>query len=340
MPPEEAAAVLLVRQDVVGTLADEILFTDWLAADPANSIAWARACSTWESFANPEEPEFEQLRASAGEERPRQRRWFVALAASVALVAASSGLVLVSSPSSVAPPRPTSTTASSGDDLPRQLLTTAIGERRTFALADHSSVTLNTDSAVAVAFRSGERRLELIHGQAFFAVAHHRQRPFVVESRGRSVIALGTRFEVRAHDETMRVVLVEGLVKVVPKPTEHPNPVILRKGQQLVADGRSLKVMDANITSTGDWQRGVITFHNTTLAEAATELNRYAAMDKLVVRDPRIAALRVSGVFRTNESSLFARTVEQIYPVRIIINGETREIVDAAAKTGTKPPTP
>ncbi|MDI1364487.1 MAG: FecR domain-containing protein, partial [bacterium] len=57
---------------------------------------------------------------------------------------------------------------------------TDIGERVTAHLDDGSTVQLNTDTRLRVRFRLGERRLELVKGQAFFDVAHDPRRPFLV----------------------------------------------------------------------------------------------------------------------------------------------------------------
>src|SRR5690606_27077091 len=51
-------------------------------------------------------------------------------------------------------------------------------------------------------------------GQAFFRVAKDRRYPFVVSAAGRTVTALGTAFDVRVDSGALKVVLVEGKVRV------------------------------------------------------------------------------------------------------------------------------
>jgi transmembrane sensor len=202
---------------------------------------------------------------------------------------------------------------------------TAKGERKTFALADASTVTLNTDSAVAVAYRpAGERRLELIRGQAFFIAAHDKARPFVVSFRGRTVTALGTAFEVRGVGDAMRVILVEGRVSVR---RAGGAPVVMHPGQQLLADARRFTLSPIEIAEAAEWRRGLVTFRDTTLKDAVAEFNRYADRP-LVITDPRVAQLTVSGVFRTDDSARFARTVAAVLPVRVVAaQGEALELV-------------
>ena len=82
------------------------------------------------------------------------------------------------------------------------------------------------------------------------------------------------------------------------------------------ADGvlvRSLPLDDA--TRLLGWRDGLLVFRDTTLAEAATEFNRYNAR-KLVVADDTAGALRVGGNFRWDNAEGFARLLERGFPVR------------------------
>lgn len=314
MSPDEAAALLLVRQDAGEDGLDDAVFDEWLMADPAHAEAWTRACGAWESFsAAPEDAALQAIRDEARAESPARPRWGWAMAASVALVAATSGLFVASRNSGVGTSPPT-VIASAGQA--RRILATSGGRPERFALADKSTVVLDSDSAVAVAFRpDGERRIELLRGQAYFIVAHDRTRPFVVAANGRTVTALGTEFEVRSDRGAMRVVLVEGRVSVAGAAVA---PVLLRPGQQLTAraDG-GMTVSPADVAAVRDWQLGVVTFDNTPVAVAAAELNRHSRL-QLVVDDPHVARLTVSGVFRTDDPRRFARTLAEIYPVRVV----------------------
>lgn len=325
---DEAAALLLVRQDSGDHGHDEAIFDEWLFADPANANAWMRACNAWTALDGANAAELSELRVVRPAEASARPRWRFAIAASVAVLAAVGGTMLLN--------RDGSGSGGSADTQvavgePGLMFATAKGEHRSFQLADASTVTLNTDSRVAVAFRGGERRLELIRGQAFFAVAHDKSRPFVVAVDGRTVTALGTRFEIRAEPASVRVVLVEGKVAVT---RERGPPVVMRPGQQLLAGPRGVTVSAADVSAVDDWQRGIVTFKETTLAAAAAELNRYSRA-QLKVDDPRIAGLTVSGVFQTSDARRFARTIAQIHPVRVEADGvDTLRIVPATAGRG------
>jgi transmembrane sensor len=93
--------------------------------------------------------------------------------------------------------------------------TTDIGERRSITLADGSTVDLNSRSRLRVEFTRGERRVELVKGQALFQVAKDKNRPFIVSSGDAMVRAVGTQFDVyRKANGATTVTVLEGRVAV------------------------------------------------------------------------------------------------------------------------------
>lgn len=74
---------------------------------------------------------------------------------------------------------------------------TATGERKTFALADGSRLSLNARSSVDIHFSDSRRLVRLREGQVFVDVAADPRRPFVIATAQGEVQALGTQFMVR-----------------------------------------------------------------------------------------------------------------------------------------------
>jgi transmembrane sensor len=64
------------------------------------------------------------------------------------------------------------------------------------------------------------------------------------------------------------------------------------------------------------WRRGEAVFDDVTLAEAASELGRYGG-PRVVVRDPAVSALRVSGAFSTGDAREFAAAVAELHGLRV-----------------------
>src|SRR5262245_54055565 len=89
---------------------------------------------------------------------------------------------------------------------------TTANEQRTIRLEDGSIVRLAGQTRLRVSRRS--HREAWLEGTAFFGVAERRDEPFVVHTRTGIVRVLGTRFELRASDERVRLAVLEGRVEL------------------------------------------------------------------------------------------------------------------------------
>jgi len=204
---------------------------------------------------------------------------------------------------------------------------TAAGEQRTFVLADGSAVELNTRSSVVVRYTGPRREVDLIQGQALFRVAKDPSRPFLVYSAGAAIRAVGTQFDVLRKRDTTVVTVVEGQVAVsqananqapgdvgrvpgghfAPEPaTALPErvPVLVSAGQRVVAGPQALEPRTADIASATAWTEGRLVFESVPLGDALEEFNRYLPRP-LVLEDPELLSMHVSGVFSVTESRQF-----------------------------------
>ena len=177
------------------------------------------------------------------------------------------------------------------------LYVTAIGEQRSIALPDGSTIELNARSTLRVRFTSVERRVELVSGQALFRVARDSRRPFVVQSDRARVRALGTRFDVNERRASTTVTVLEGTVGVASSADE----IVLAAGERLsvTPDGVGPPTR-AGLSAAIAWRQRRLDFSSTPLADVAEEFNRYNER-QLEIRDPRLESLDVSGVFSASD---------------------------------------
>jgi transmembrane sensor len=235
---------------------------------------------------------------TASRVRPRPRvRW--SLAATVALTTAAA-LFWFS--------RPLGTTYS-----------TAIGAVESVPIADGSTITLNTATRVRVDLSQETRRVDLERGEALFEVAHDPNRPFVVHAGNKRVIAVGTKFSVRREGENIQVVVTEGKVRIegdrgVPAARAElaTAGTVARAGDNdIVLTPVSLNTAEESLS----WRRGILVFHDTALADAVAELNRYNAV-QITIEDDATARLPIAGEVRATNVDAFVRIVEQAYHLR------------------------
>jgi len=196
----------------------------------------------------------------------------------------------------------------------RPTYSTGVGQTFTARLEDGSRLQLNTDSQVRVRYSKGERRIELLRGQALFEVAHNAQRPFIVAADGAQVRALGTRFEVRRDGRTVRVVLAQGSVEITDTAAQAAR-WRLTPGQALtLAPGGDAKAraVPVDVPATTAWTTGSLVFQGVPLGEAVAELNRYSR-DKIVLGDGVPAQRQISGVFKAGDQADFVAAAAALY---------------------------
>lgn len=203
---------------------------------------------------------------------------------------------------------------------------TATGELRVVPLTDGSTVTLSSDSRIVVAMSRHARHVDLQQGEAFFHVARDPARPFTVEADGRRVTVVGTRFDVRRDATEVRVVVTHGLVRLQAdgRGANRQPTALLPAGSVATASATGVTVDTVPLAQAEaylSWRDGFLSFHDTPLAAAAAEFNRYSAR-KLVIADPATGAMRVGGNFRWSNLDGFVRLLTQAFPVKASRRGQ------------------
>jgi transmembrane sensor len=328
MTPDEAAALWMTRG--TETAADAELFEEWLADREANMAAWAKAQRLWDSFDHAADDEMLQaMRTSALGLRPyRQRLNWGWLAAALAVAVLSGGLLV-----GVLTWRPYGSGAAYSAGSPAQpappAFSTGKDQQLQAALPDGTKLTLDTDSAVDVAFDGRRRDVRLLRGHAFFDVAHDPSRPFAVTARGLIATALGTRFGASLDGDSTSITLVEGRVAITKVGAPAATSVQLHAGERFTTGASGDTVTKVDPDSALSWRNAYVEFRNETLAAAAAELNRHSRV-QILIRDPKVGDLRVSGRFKTGDVERFCRAVELVQAVHAVRrNPTTIELVAA-----------
>ena len=202
---------------------------------------------------------------------------------------------------------------------------TAIGEQRSITLLDGSRIELNALSALKVKFSENERRIELTQGQALFSVAKDPARPFIVNSGGTLVKAVGTQFDVNRKPDRTVVTVLEGRVAVTERESsrhksgEGPSlePVFLDAGQQVVVQPAVIVVpKPADMHVAIAWTEGLLVFDSTPLSEVAQEFNRHNPR-RLVIDDESLAVLEISGVFPASSETRIVEFLRDRFDVEV-----------------------
>lgn len=204
-------------------------------------------------------------------------------------------------------------------------LATSPREVRAFRLADGSRVILDADSRVRVMLSAERRDLTLLRGRARFVVAHE-PRPFVVAAGGGSVIARGTIFDVALRGHGASVALIEGIVDVRQPGAvgtgagwsrESGEVTRLTAGHGLAIGGGNGVALQATPLVQADWPSDLRDFRNVPLRDLLAEANRYADRP-LVLTEPELGDLRVSGIFRVREPARLAANLAELLDLSLV----------------------
>jgi len=185
--------------------------------------------------------------------------------------------------------------------------TTVLGEQRSFRLSDGSTVYLNTETSIRVHITPHKREIVLSGGEALFVVAPDPSRSFVVEAGGVKVRALGTQFNVYLDRQTTRVDVVDGRVAV-----NGSNSTVLEAGDSANVNsaGAVAKRRESDSQRVLAWRRRQFDFRAATLEEVSRQFNRYNTT-QIHIQDPRLAQLRINGVFSIDEPGVLLAFLAQ-----------------------------
>jgi transmembrane sensor len=313
-------------------------FAEWLTRSPAHIQEYLNISCTWDLLEIPDEGNFEtealteaarerhesdnilrlpdRYNSRKGTSRSRPLRLFsreswVAWAA-CALLAAGTWLTYKNFHSSAE-------------------FATVVGEQHGVTLQDGSVVVLNTDSKVDVRWLANERHIDLVRGEARFQVARNPTRPFIVATSKAEVRAVGTVFNVRADQQSTQVAVLEGQVEVMPLTTARTKvesdrwtsgqsvypSIRLAAGERAAVTNNGIEAnAGPSIESVAAWTQRRLVFHDETLRTIVNEFNRYHTRP-LVLDDPQLAALKISGAFDLNDPESLVAYLQTFETVRV-----------------------
>ncbi|MEI9995044.1 MAG: FecR domain-containing protein [Rhizomicrobium sp.] len=171
---------------------------------------------------------------------------------------------------------------------------TGPGEIAPVTLPDGSLAMLNTNSALAIDFRSGRRDVALLRGEAWFSVRHNAAHPFRVTAAGGEIRDVGTAFDIRRDaGGRVTVAVTAGEVAVGNagiRAHAHAGE-ILRYGA-----GTAPHAGSGNIAALSSWRSGRVVIDGRSLGDAVDELARYRPGVVFLLSSK--ASQKVSGNFR------------------------------------------
>jgi len=147
------------------------------------------------------------------------------------------------------------------------------GERRQATLPDGSRVWLNQNTRITYRENFQARQVEL-QGEAFFEVEPDTDSPFTIRSGAAQTRVVGTSFNVRAYPGDPRVIVTVETGKVKLSLNEEKQ-LDLKAGSSGMADPEAEMVTRVEVSNATSWKTRMISFKDTELREAIPVLERY-----------------------------------------------------------------
>lgn len=192
------------------------------------------------------------------------------------------------------------------------------GIRKEVVLPDGTLVRLNSDSKLSydMDMQIHDQRNVTVIGEAFFIVAHDKERPFVVKTNNVSIKVLGTEFNVRDYpgDRASEATLIKGSIeltvngrsdqKFILKPSEK-FALVEKKEKQADKNSNSVlmienispvKLGDQEYIQETSWTENKLVFQNESFEDLLPKLERWYNV-RIILDDPAIKSYRFTGIF-------------------------------------------
>lgn len=192
-------------------------------------------------------------------------------------------------------------------------LSTGVGERRIWTLADQTRLHLNARSAASVQLQGARRQVRLYAGEFVFQVPERSGlQPLQITTEHGRIEAEAARFMVSQRAGRVAVSLFEGALRLQPDAAPW----------QALGAGQSARLLPGRGVSVGPlqpqvaaWEQGLVFAEGMPLRHYLAQLAPYRT--GLLSCDAVAGRLRVSGVFSLDQSDRLLAQLPDILPVRV-----------------------
>jgi transmembrane sensor len=121
------------------------------------------------------------------------------------------------------------------------------------------------------------------------------------------------------------VAVVQGRVRVEDTtPGASSASITVTPGDVAIGLGSSMMVVSKPVAAVEDkltWRDGRLVFDGTSLAEVVDDFNRYNRQ-QLLISDPAVAAIRISGTFKASNVEAFVRLLKEAYGLKVELTAD------------------
>ncbi len=146
------------------------------------------------------------------------------------------------------------------------------------ALPDGTRVWLNSNSQLEypLNFKKSLREVKL-KGEAYFEVAHDKNRPFRVQASNGTIEVLGTAFDLNDYNKDIsKVTLVNGSIRVLQGTNKSSQ---IYPGQQASFEKEKISIATANVEKEISWRQGYFFFDHDPIEDIMSTISRWYGIE-------------------------------------------------------------
>jgi ferric-dicitrate binding protein FerR (iron transport regulator) len=145
-------------------------------------------------------------------------------------------------------------------------------------LADGSVIWLNKNSKLEYPEKFAKKnRVVKMTGEAYFIIAHNKQKPFIVKTENTTTEVLGTEFNLKSFDneQNIEIVLKKGKVKFTDSKSKVSE--LMKPNDRIVLNKKERKIKKETVLNSNflSWKTKVLDLNNMNLEEIAKTLSEY-----------------------------------------------------------------
>lgn len=194
-------------------------------------------------------------------------------------------------------------------------------------LADGTTIWMNSESKLKYPVKFiGDKRKVYLEGEAYFKVAHNKEKPFVIDVNGSEVNVLGTSFNLRSYKNESNILatLVEGKISLSTTIDKKYTSLILNPGEQgKVNSNGEISKGKVDVRFFTSWKDGRIVFKNQTLGDIMNSIYRWYDIE-IFYQNPALKDILYTGnIKRYGDFNDVIKLLELAGVVKFEIKGRT-----------------
>ncbi|SEW37821.1 FecR family protein [Chitinophaga arvensicola] len=190
------------------------------------------------------------------------------------------------------------------------VLSTARRESYRLQLPDGTNIWLNAATTLKYdpSAREGGIQEISLEGEAYFEVAPHPGRPFVVQTATHKLEVLGTRFNISSYknEQSARTTLLDGAVKI----SHQADSRVLKPGQQAIVTASGIvSVKETDVTQAAAWKNNQLVFDGEQIEDIMKMIERWYDVE-VVYAGEKPRDKFIGGVSRLDSVSQVLKVLE------------------------------